>query len=254
MALISKKTFRKWARPLTERGLTLENVELMSEMGNGITFKPRQKIETGYAVVGSRVVFNVGVVWLDGSIVPIQGDKKPGDIISLPFDVIGRKPQVIYCELHYSCVSSPNIYTFEGYPENFEVNFFTANKVVVGAGTSGVANIPDYAIFGVATKKIFQEGEVIDGVVESFSQLNSLFDASTGDTVPGFIRKIVGTITWIDADPPTVPIGFWSAQPLTAQFDPKEELNASRMIVFNSTMLATEQNALNNFPSSLSLY
>ena len=254
MALISKKTFRKWARPLTERGLTLENVELMAESGNGIILKPRQRIENGYSIEGQTVSFNVGVVWLDGSTVPIKGNKKPGDIVTLPFGSINREPQVIYCEVNFACASSPNFFSFEGLPEDYDIEFFTANKVVIGAGTSGVDNIPDHALFGVVSKKIWEEGEEVEGVVESFVRLDSLFDTGTGETVPGFLRKQVGTITWIDADPPTIPTGFWSAQPLSAQFDPSGETNASRLISFNLSAQASEENGWENYLPSLGLY
>jgi len=249
MALISKKTFRKWARPLTERGLTLENVELMAESGNGIILKPRQRIENGgYSVEGGRVFFNVGVVWLDGSTVPIKGNKKPGDIVTLPFESNNREPKVIYCEVNFTCASSPNFFSFEGVPEDYDIEFFTANKVVIGAGTSGFGNIPDHALFGVVSKKIWDEGIEEEGVVESFTALYSFFDTNTGDTVPGFLRKQVGTITWIDADPPTIPVGFWSAEYLNPQFDP------SRIISFNLSAQVSEENGWENYLSSLSLY
>jgi hypothetical protein len=240
MALVSKKTFRKWAKALTDRGLTMEGVELMAEFGNTVKFKMRRPIGNVYTIEDNLVSFPVGAVWFDGSIATIEGGKKPGDIVTLPFEAGNINPKVIYCEVNFSCVPVANKIVSVGAAAPEDYDFFTAIRLALGG-----VDVDDFASFGLIDKDTWDNGfEPAPGdPVESYKGLHSMFDQDTGDTVPGFLRKAVATLTWVPADPPQVPTGFWSAA------DESAEQNPFGIIWFNSGQIAGEDNGYPTSPS-----
>jgi hypothetical protein len=226
MGLISKKTFRKWAQPLTDRNLTLENIERFTEVGNTIHFRAR-RTQSGIFTVDQaegKVTWEVGCAWLDGGIVDIYGTYiddtedepvevvgiiTPGQKIVVPFDRLDHREQVIYCLMHYIHHGVANRITiFEDLPAPEEViDFYTATRAE--CSDDQVTFESDFSTGG--------ELEVNTPVY---------IDKFTNAGTTGVKGVPICRLTWVEADPPNIPYGYWSASTYGAS-DP------SKIIIFN---------------------
>jgi hypothetical protein len=236
MGLISKKTFRKWAQPLTDRKLTLENAERFAEVGNTITVRARRTQSGLFTVnqVEGKVTWEVGCAWLDGGIVNIHGTYiddtedepveavgiiTPGQKIVVSFNPLDHRDQVIYCLLHY-------------------IHHGVANKTVVFGPPEEVTN------FYTATR-----AECVDGQVTFESDLSTggglevnapvYIDTSTNVGTTGVRGIPVCLLSWVEAEPPTIPYGYWTAttydssDPSTFQIAGYDAQDPSKLIIFN---------------------
>tara|TARA_R110000868_G_scaffold363837_1_gene626259 strand:- start:927 stop:1664 length:738 start_codon:yes stop_codon:yes gene_type:complete len=226
MALISKKTFRKWAQPLTDRKLTLENAERFAEVGNTVHVRAR-RTQSGIFTVdqaAGKVTWEAGCAWLDGGVVntygtyiddtgdePVEtvGIITPGQKIVVTFDRLDHREQVIYCLLHYIHHGVANQSTiFEDLPAPEEViDFYTATRAEC---------VDDQVTF----ESDFSTGGTLD--IDLPVYINTFTNVGT----TGIKGVPVCRLTWVEADPPDVPYGYWSASTYGAS-DP------SKIIIFN---------------------
>lgn len=90
MSLVSKKTFRKWAQALTDRGLTVNDAEVVAEIGNAAYIKGQKQLIPASSSVQiglNAVSFMVGAVWINGTAHEFF-DGPPGTRVAVPFDRI----------------------------------------------------------------------------------------------------------------------------------------------------------------------
>lgn len=208
MALISKKTFRKWAKALTARGLTFENAELFAEFGNTITIK-QKRTQSGIFTIDQQagtISWNVGAVWFNGGLVPIDG-LDTGEEITLSFNLSDHREQTVYCRLDFNHHGELNEQEEISPPAT--ITFYTATR----------ADEDGNASFEVG----FTEDET-----SSFLSTPATINTTTNAGTTGIKRLPVATLTWIEPDPPLIPFGFWSAEQ-TLVADP------SKLIIFNLT-------------------
>lgn len=211
MSLVSKKTFRKWAKVLTDRGLTLENFERYAEMGGTVatTLKMRGDRGGDYSITANQLSFRIGAVYLDGALVGWDGGKNPGDTYTLTFNPNDARPKVVYCELNFVHHGEYNYIDVDQTPDPYITEFYTPTRAVADG----------HATFGIMNQEDFIGEEVrLDAVIDT--------DTNTGD--PGYLRKPVALLEWIPADPPLIPNGYWRANDWTTSGD-----SPARLIVFN---------------------
>ena len=210
MALVSKKTIRKWASVLTSRGLTFDNFDGFSQMGNSVTVKQKVRRVGLFTIneLTGRVSWNVGCVWLDGTLVTIQGGLKPGDEKTLTFSPSDHRPRRIYCRLSFTHLASINqtSITVPPGPEEFS-EFYTT----VRAEASGAAD--------------FEIG-LVEAEIDSFLSTPCYINTITNVGTTGTRRIPVADLTWVEADPPAIPFGYW-----TIAVNPAA--NPSGLIAFN---------------------
>lgn len=210
MALVSKKTIRKWAAVLTSRGLTFDNAEGFAEFGNSVAVKQKVR-RVGLFTIDEelgRITWKVGAVWLDGTLVALAGGLKPGDDKTLTFAVNDHRPRRIYCRVNFTHVAAINETTITTPPDPEEVTQF---YTTIRATASGTAD------FEIA----FTESET-----PSFLSTPATINTTTNAGTTGTRRIPVANMTWVEADPPDIPSGYW-----TVQVDPSA--NPSALIVFN---------------------
>lgn len=206
MALISKKTFREWARILTARGLTLENAELFAESGNTITVRQRRRRVGIFTIDGRRITWRVGCAWMNGGSVPWLGLLRPGTEIVKVFASGDRRQQRIYCRVDFTHHSELNESIVAG-PPDVVTQFYTTTRAVPDSHAS------------------FEVGFVEDET-ETFLSEAALINTVTNVGTVGIRRIPVATITWIPADQPSVPFGFWQVANYGGE-------NAGGLIIFN---------------------
>ncbi len=102
MSLISKRTFRKWAKVLTDRGLTVDDADVVAEIGNTVYVKgpPRALEGTSIAVGFNFVSFTVGAVWLNGATYTYPSNP-PGSTATLTFSPGSESDLLVYCFVPY---------------------------------------------------------------------------------------------------------------------------------------------------------
>jgi hypothetical protein len=218
MALISKKTFRKWAQVLTDRQLTLENVERFAEIGNTVSVTRKVEIPFGETfAVNQRgsVSFKVGLAWLNGTSVGFAGGLTTGDTRTLLFDSIDHKQKSIYCRLDFthSAVLNENTATFP--PDPVEVvQFYTTTYAV----PSGLADF---------------ELQNTEDETGDYTSLPAFINTTTNAGTTGTRRIKVATLDWVEADPPNIPSGFWTASTFGVE-------SPSKLIIFNINDYTTD--------------
>ena len=236
MALISKRTFRKWAQPLTGRKLTLENAERFAEVGNTVTVRAR-RTQSGIFTVNQeegKVTWEVGCAWLDGGVVNTYGTYidetgdeavetvgviTPGQKIVVPFDKSNHQSQVVYCLLHYIHQGVENKTTLLGPPEEI-TNFYTATRAECVDG------------------QVTFESDIISGG-ELQVNVPVYIDTSTNVGTTGVRGIPVCLLSWVEAEPPSIPYGYWTATTYDAS-DPStfviagyDAQDPSKLIIFN---------------------
>ena len=107
MSLVRKKSFRLWAKALTDRGLTVDNAELVAEIGNTVYVKgtqipiaPSSSITLGIISVS----FTVGAVWMNGFTFTYPSFS-PGSTFTLPFSRLAEHDYLVYCYFPYVAVT-----------------------------------------------------------------------------------------------------------------------------------------------------
>ena len=110
MSLISKRTFRKWAKVLTERGLTVDDAELVAEVGNSIYVKRKPTPSEPIIVENGLVTFTVGAVWVNGTTYMFPS-YPPGSTRSLNFTSTSDSDVLVYCYVPYQAVVASKPYT-----------------------------------------------------------------------------------------------------------------------------------------------
>jgi hypothetical protein len=226
MALISKKTFREWAKVLTDRGLTFDNVDLVAESGNGITVKQRREgLQFGAMTIKefpATVSWRLGAVWFNGGLIPWK-DRTIGDIVTIPFAPLDanqlRREQTIYVRLDFKHHAEYN--QFEIFAPPTILNFWTVTRAHqvddIGSGVQIEVGF---------TQPIPAQGEIVYDSTPAY--INTLTNAGTIGTA----RQAVATISYVEPDPPTIPFGYWKATTIPGS-DP------SKMIIFNLETSAT---------------
>jgi hypothetical protein len=212
MALVSKKTIREWARVLTSRGLTFDNVDGFAESGNSVKVKQKVRRIGLFTIdenVGS-VTWNVGCVWLDGTLVTINGSLKPGDSKTLTFNANDHRPRRIYCKLDFTHVAELNETTITTPPDPEEVSQF---YTTIRAAASGSAD--------------FEMG-LVEDETEAFLSTEATINTTTNVGTTGTRRIPVANLTWVEADPPEIPSGYW-------MIEVESSANPSALIAFNIT-------------------
>jgi hypothetical protein len=221
MALISKKTFREWAKVLTDRGLTFDNVDLVTESGNGITIKQKREGLTFGPItvreIAGTISFRLGAVWFNGGLIPWKG-YSIGNIVTIPFAPFDsnqlRREQTVYARLDYRHHAEYN--QFEIFAPPAILNFWTVTRAHQLAD-----DINDGVQFEVGfTQPIPAQGEIVYDSTPAY--INTLTNAGTIGTA----RQAVATISYVEPDPPTIPFGYWKATTIPGS-DP------SKMIIFN---------------------
>ncbi|MCO1498248.1 hypothetical protein, partial [Limosilactobacillus reuteri] len=78
---------------LTDRGLTFENAERFSELGNTVTVR-RKRSQVGIFTVDQTglISWSMGAVWFNGGILPVTGTDT-GETISLSFSASDHREQ-----------------------------------------------------------------------------------------------------------------------------------------------------------------
>jgi len=210
MALISKKTFRKWAKPLTERQLTFENAEKFAEVGNTATVKgrTRQTVSDIFTINqdDGMIEWEVGAVWLNGALVNLADSKLPGDTVSVSFDRLDTRPQTLYVVIAFTHIAEQDEYSTSG---GGSVIFYTPTRAAASGTISFVTG--------------FNEDET-----PTFLNDPATIDTATNAGTTGYARVPLASLAWVPADPPTVPYGFWEAELLGFK-DP------SKLMIFNLT-------------------
>ena len=102
MSLLSKRTFRKWAKALTERGLTVDDADVVAEIGNTVYVKgsPAPLEGTSITVGFNFVSFTVGAVWLNGAAFTYPF-APPGTTGTLTFSPGTESDLLVYCFVPY---------------------------------------------------------------------------------------------------------------------------------------------------------
>ena len=209
MALISKKTFRKWAQVLTDRQLTLENVERFAEIGDTVVIKRKVEFEGTFGVTQSGTVsFKVGLAWLNGTAVDFAGGLTTGDTKTLSFNPHDRQQKSIYCRLDFThhAVINEQTYTVPPDPPG-SVQFYTTTYAVP-------ASDADFELQNT-------EDETSDYV-----SLPAYINTTTNVGTTGTRRIKVATLDWVEADPPNIPSGFWTASTFGVE-------SPAKLIIFN---------------------
>lgn len=210
MALVSKKTIRKWASVLTSRGLTFDNADGFTQFGNSVAVKQKVR-RVGLFKIDEKnglVTWKVGCVWLDGTLVPIAGNLRPGDDKTLSFAVNNRLERKIYCKLNFVHSAVINQTTITSPPDPEEVSQFWTTIRAVASGP---------ASFEMG----FTQDET-DAFLSTPAEINTISNAGTTGTK----RIAVATLSWVEADPPSIPSGYW-----TIAVNPSA--NPSGLIAFN---------------------
>jgi hypothetical protein len=138
------------------------------------------------------VTWKVGCVWLDGTLIPLAGGLQPGSEKTLSFSVNDHRPRRIYCRLDFTHVAALNQTTITIPPNPEEVTEF---YTTIRAEASGTAN--------------FEIGLVQDET-DSFLSTPSYINRITNEGTTGTKRMAVADLTWVEADPPNIPEGYWS--------------------------------------------
>jgi len=212
MALVSKKTIRKWASVLTSRGLTFDNADGFTQSGNSVAVKQKVRRIGLFSInegIGT-VTWKVGCVWLDGTLIPLADGLQPGSEKTLSFSVNDHRPRRIYCRLDFTHVATLNQTTITISPNPEEVTEF---YTTIRAEASGTAN--------------FEIGLVQDET-DSFLSAPSSINTTTNVGTTGTRRIPVANLSWVEADPPSIPTGYW-----TIAVEPNA--NPSALIAFNIT-------------------
>jgi hypothetical protein len=212
MALVSKKTIRKWASVLTSRGLTFDNAESFAQSGNSVKVKQKVRRIGLFTIdeAAGTVSWRVGCVWLDGTLVTITGGLNPGDTKTLTFNANDHRPRRIYCKLDFTHYSALNETTITTPPDPEEVTQF---YTVIRAQSSGTAD--------------FEMGLVADET-PAFLSTAATIDIADNSGTAGTRRVPVANLTWVEADPPDIPAGYWSIAV-------ESSANPSALIAFNIT-------------------
>jgi hypothetical protein len=210
MALVSKKTIRKWASVLTSRGLTFDNADGFTQSGNSVAVKQKVR-RVGLFTINEKnglVTWKVGCVWCDGTLVTINGSLKPGDSKTLTFNANDHRPRRIYCKLDFTHVAALNQTTITTPPDPEEVSEF---YTTIRAAASGSAD--------------FEMG-LVEDETEAFLSTPAIINTITNAGTTGTKRIPVADLTWVEADPPDIPKGYW-----TIAVNPAA--NPSGLIAFN---------------------
>lgn len=210
MALVSKKTIRKWASVLTLRGLTFDNADGFTQFGNSVAVKQKVRRIGLFTIdeAAGTVEWKVGCVWLDGTLVTINGSLKPGDTKTLTFNANDHRPRRIYCKLNFTHVATLNESTVTTPPDPQEVSqFYTTVRAVA----SGAAD--------------FEIG-LVEAETESFLSTPCYINTITNVGTTGTRRVPVANLTWVEADPPDIPFGYWTIAV-------ESSANPSALIAFN---------------------
>lgn len=218
MALVSKKTIRKWASVLTSRGLTFDNAESFAQSGNSVKVKQKVRRIGLFTIneAAGTVEWKVGCVWLDGTLVTINGSLKPGNTKTLTFNANDHRPRRIYCKLDFTHVATLNESTVTTPPGPEEVSQF---YTTVRAEASGAA---DFEMGFVEDENKTPEDEDEESFLSTPCYINTIDNSGTTGT-----RRIpVADLTWVEADPPDIPFGYW-----TIAVNPSA--NPSGLIAFN---------------------
>jgi hypothetical protein len=187
-------------------------------MGNSVSVKQKVR-KVGLFTINEqigRVSWKVGCVWLDGTLVTIQGGLKPGDEKTLNFGPSDHRPRRIYCRLRFTHLASINqtSITIPPDPEEFS-EFYTT----VRAEASGAA---DFEMGFAEDENKVPEDEDEESFLSTPCYINTLDNSGTIGT-----RRIpVADLTWVEADPPAIPAGYW-----TIAVNPSA--NPSGLIAFN---------------------
>lgn len=107
MRLISKKTFRQWAKALTERGLTVDNAEVVAEIGDTVYVKGTQipiPVSSSIVVGFNFISFTVGAVWMNGFTFTYPSFP-PGSTFTLPFSRGAESDYIVYCFVPYTAAT-----------------------------------------------------------------------------------------------------------------------------------------------------
>jgi len=107
MSLLSKRTFRKWAKVLTERGLTVDDADLVAEVGNTVYVKGKPPLDdtSPITVEDNFVTFTVGAVWINGTTYMHPGFP-PGSTCTMGFSSGDGSDVLIYCYVPYQAVTA----------------------------------------------------------------------------------------------------------------------------------------------------
>jgi hypothetical protein len=107
MSLVRKKTFRQWAKALTERGLTVDNADLVAEIGDTVYVKGTQipiPVSSSITVGFNFISFTVGAVWMNGFTFTYPSFP-PGSTFTLPFSRSAESDYIVYCFVPYTAVT-----------------------------------------------------------------------------------------------------------------------------------------------------
>jgi hypothetical protein len=218
MALISKKTFREWAKVLTDRGLTFDNVDLIAENGNGVTVKQKKEGLTFGSITikefPAEISFKLGAVWFNGGLIPWK-DYTIGDTVTIPFTALDdnqlRREQTVYARLDFEHYAEYN--QFETFAPPSIINFWTVTR----------AHQVDDIGAGVQFEIGFTQPNPGEPVYNSSP---CIVNTVTNTGTVGIARQAVAVISYVQADPPEIPRGYWKVSTVAGS-DP------TRMLIFN---------------------
>jgi hypothetical protein len=177
MRLVSKKTFRQWAKALTERGLTVNDAEVSAEIGNAIYVKgTKQTIDpvSSVTVKIGVVSFPIGAVWINGSTYTFPSIP-PGTVVNLQFGIGSESDWLVYCYVPYIAITDgkPSIPVDESSDE-------ILNWQVVRVDLAGDIGL-----------EIIQQSDV----TPEYENTASTVDSETGVASLGWTRKLLVQIT-----------------------------------------------------------
>jgi len=244
MALISKRTVRKWAKPLTEKQLTFSGTESVAESGNTVTVKIRGAAEaSGYAITESTIIFKTGAIWLDGSTLPLVGGVAVGADWPLAFNDSDKRPKVIYAQVNFIHHGEFNKILVEvPLPEvDYEIERYTPTRPIPDPGVNG----------GAATYGLIEEDDFLGSVDDIPFNNAALVMNTTTDAVieHGFLLKPVARMEWIPPELPHVPEGFWTAYDWPATGD-----SPSKLVFFNMNDIDTTDGSIEMGNNTLTLF
>ena len=176
MSLLSKRTFRQWAKVLTDRGLTVEDADVVAEIGNTVYVKgaPQPLAGTSITVGFNSVSFTVGAVWLNGFTYTYPSSF-PGSTGTLTFNPAATSDLLIYCFVPYIAVTD--------YRPSDPIN--PPGPEVPGYQVIRVDKNGDIAL------EIAAESEV----TPEYESTPSIVDSDTGSCSAGWIRRLLVRLT-----------------------------------------------------------
>lgn len=200
MSLISKRTFRKWAKALTDRGLTVENADVVAEIGNTVYVKgaPQPVGDPSIKVTFDVVSFTVGAVWLNGHTYTYPSFP-PGSTGTLVFNSSSNSDFLIYCFVPYIAV----------------VNYRPTNPISPPGPEEPSYQVIRVDINGDINFEIVEESEV----TPEYENTPSIVDSLTGACTAGWTRRLLVRLTKSTFD------GKWYAS--VASQNPEE------LLIFN---------------------